>query len=58
MNREEAGRVLRSLALGLSTDLEGVRRLLERVSVHEEHELLRDLLVEEGAAAILDRAVS
>jgi len=54
MTRGEALAVLRRLSAGLHPDLEGVRRLLERASVHAEAEVLRDALTEEGARALLD----
>jgi hypothetical protein len=54
MTKPEATAVLLGLAAGLEADLEGVRRLLERIAAHDEAELLRDLLVEEGAGALLD----
>lgn len=54
MTREQALAALRRLSLGLAPDLDGVRRLLERISVHDQAELLRDLLIERGAEALLD----
>ena len=54
MTRVEALDVLRRLAVGLEPDLAGCTRLLERVSVHEEAEALRDALTERGAEALLD----
>ena len=65
MNRPEAFSELRRLARGLDSDgrrcgagleadLAGVRRLLERLAAHDEPELLRALLVELGAAALLE----
>ena len=54
MTREEARTALRALAAGLAPDVEGVRRLLERISVHTDAEALRDFLTEEGAARLLE----
>jgi hypothetical protein len=51
MTRSEAVAVLRGLAGGLEPDLAGV---LERIAGHDEVEVLRDVLVEEGAAALLE----
>ncbi len=54
MTRPQALDVVRRLAVGLGADLAGVARLLERVSVHEEAEALRDALAEEGARRLLE----
>jgi hypothetical protein len=56
MTRASALATLRTLAIGLPADVEGVRRFLERISARDDAELLRDLLVEEGARALLDGA--
>lgn len=53
MTREEALTTLAVLSRGLTPDDAGRGRLLERVSVHTEAELLRDLLTELGAEARL-----
>ena len=54
MTRAEALALLRTLAHGLAPDLAGRGRLLERVSVHEEAEALRDALVELGVRVLLE----
>ncbi len=54
MTRAEAVDTLRRLSAGLPPDDPGVRRLLERISSSDEPELLRDLLVEAGAHAVLE----
>jgi hypothetical protein len=54
VTREEGARLLRGLALGLKPDLEGARKLLERISVADDRELLTALLVERGAEVVLD----
>ena len=54
MTREDALQALQRLAVGLEPDLAGCARLLERVSVHEEAEVLRDVLVELGVRVVLD----
>ena len=53
MTRSEALGILARLAGGLAADAAGVARLLERVSEQEDPEMLRDVLVEVGAAALL-----
>lgn len=53
MNRFDANAVLQRLGHGLSPDSAGVARLLERISQAEEPELLRALLTERGALALL-----
>jgi len=55
VTRQDALQALRRLAVGLAPDLAGCARLLERVSVHEDAEALRDALTELGAEALLDR---
>ena len=45
---------LRALALGLAADMAGLSKFMERISTNTEAELLRDLLVEECARALLD----
>lgn len=54
MNRPEALAVLRTVAGRLEPDAAGCARLLERISTQAEAELLRDVLVELGARALLD----
>lgn len=54
MTRPDAVRELRRLADGLSADLAGQSRLLERISNQDEAEALRDALVEFGARALLE----
>lgn len=54
MTRETALDSLRRLSAALPPDLAGTARLLERISQTEEPELLRDLLIERGAAALLE----
>ena len=54
MTRPEALATLRRLAGTLAPDLDGVRRLLERVASHDDAEALRSALTELGAAALLD----
>ena len=54
MTRQEALDVVGRLSAGLGADDAGVRRLLERVSQHDEAERLRDALIEAGAAAVLE----
>jgi hypothetical protein len=54
MTREGAQRLLRSLAGGLPSNLEGERRLLERIAVRHDAEELRDALTERGARAVLE----
>jgi hypothetical protein len=54
MTRAEALAVLQTAAGGLCPDAGGCGRLLERIAVQAEAELLRDVLVELGAAALLD----
>jgi hypothetical protein len=58
MTRSEALTLFRSLALGLAPDLGGVARLMERISSRDEAELLRDVLVELGARALLEETTS
>jgi hypothetical protein len=57
VTRGAALSTLRQLAHGLGPALAGTARLLERIAGQdgEQAELLRDLLVEEGARALLDR---
>ena len=55
MTHHEAEAALRRLAVGLEANGPGCSRLLERVAAHEEAEVLRDWLTEEGARALLDR---
>ena len=52
-SRAEALAVLERMAGGLEADDAGVARLLERASQQEAPELLRDVLVELGALALL-----
>jgi hypothetical protein len=47
-------RDVRRLARSLAPDLEGQRRLLERMSQSEAAEALRDALTEEGARRLLE----
>jgi hypothetical protein len=54
MARIQAEHTLRRLAHALEPDLAGVRRLLERIAQAEDPELLRALLTERGAQAVLD----
>jgi hypothetical protein len=54
MTRSEALAAVRRLASGLAADQAGILRLLERVSLDEDAEALRDALVELGAAVVLD----
>lgn len=54
MTREAAAVALAGLTRGLSADLAGERRLLERVSELDEAEALRAALVELGARALLE----
>ncbi len=56
MTRETAVDTLRRLSAGLLPDDPGVRRLLERIAATDEPELLRGLLVEAGARAVLVEA--
>ena len=56
MTREAAVADLRRLRRGLPADDRGMRKLLERVSEHQERELLRDVLIEEGARHVLEVA--
>jgi len=56
MTRPEALTTLQRLAAGLSPDLAGQARLLERVSNEADAEALRDALVELGARLLLDKA--
>ena len=58
MTRDQALALLRSLSHGLGPDLEGTRRLLERVSVHADAETLRDALTELGAKALLEERLA
>jgi hypothetical protein len=56
MTRADALATLGRLAHGLDADHAGCSRLLERIAGQgDEAELLRDLLVEQGARALLDR---
>lgn len=52
-SRAEALEELRALAAGLPVAQAGVERLLERIAGTAEAELLRALLVEAGALALL-----
>ena len=54
MTREEALELVGRLVVGLPADEAGVRRLLERISVADEAEALRDVLTEHGARAMLE----
>lgn len=54
MTRAHALAELRRMARCLAPDLEGQRRLLERVSQSESAEALRDCLTEEGARRLLE----
>jgi hypothetical protein len=45
--------VLARLSTGLPDDLAGQRRLLERGASHDDAEMLRAVIVELGAAAVL-----
>jgi hypothetical protein len=54
VTRGQAEETLKTLALGLAPDVAGHARLMERISVHTDAELLRDLLTEEGARALLE----
>ena len=58
MTRTAALEALHRLAAGLPQDDAGVRRLLERASVLDDAEALRDALVELGAKALLEEAGS
>jgi len=53
VTREKASAALRDLAAGLPADGAGEARFLERVAAHADAELLRALLVEAGARAML-----
>jgi len=53
MTRPEAEAALRRLAHKLEADSRGADRLLERVASHDEREMLRGVLVEAGARALL-----
>ena len=57
MTRAEAVAIVRRLAAGLDPTDTGVRRLLERISVRDDAEALRDALTEAGAAAVLETAL-
>ncbi len=54
MTRPEAVATLHRLAVGLAPDLAGCGRLLERISQADDPEMLRDVLTELGARALLD----
>jgi hypothetical protein len=54
--RAEAAYRLGTLARGLTPDLDGVRRLRERIVADEEHEALQDVLLDLGAQALLDQS--
>jgi hypothetical protein len=54
VTRQDADRQLRLLAHGLAPDLDGTRRLLERVSQAGDPEMLRAVLTELGAERLLD----
>lgn len=54
MTRTEALALVARLAHGLSPDMAGVARLLERISEHDEAEMLRAVLTERGAEALID----
>jgi hypothetical protein len=56
MSRERALAILRRLARGLSADMAGSARLMERISQHDEAETLRSALAELGAQALLEAA--
>ena len=56
MTRREAGAELERLAFGLHPDNDGMNRLLERLSVQADAAMLRDVLVERGARAVLQGA--
>jgi hypothetical protein len=58
VTRELARAELRRLAHGLEPDLAGVMRLLERISQADDPEVLRGLLAERGAEALLDEEAS
>jgi hypothetical protein len=55
MTRNEALATVHRQAAGLAPDLDGTRRLLERVSTSEQAEELRAALVELGAEHVLDQ---
>jgi hypothetical protein len=54
LTREAALLELRRLLIGLPADLAGCARLMERISASDHAELLRDVLVELGARALLE----
>ena len=54
MTRADALELVARLALGLPADIDGVRRLLERVAQRDDAELLRDVLTEQGARSVLE----
>jgi hypothetical protein len=56
VTRTEAIAIVRRLAAGLDASDSSVRKLLERISVHDDAEALRDALVEAGAQAVLEEA--
>ena len=59
MDRATASNTLKRMATGLTPDAGGVARLLERIAERsDEAEELRALLVEGGAARLLDEAQS
>jgi hypothetical protein len=59
MDREMAKQTLTRMANGLTPDAGGVARLLERIAERSEQaEELRALLVEGGAARLIDEAQS
>jgi hypothetical protein len=55
VTRTDALDLLRRLAVGLTPDVAGCSRLLERIAGQEDAEALRDALVELGAEELLDR---
>ena len=56
VTRAQALEELHRLATGLPCDAAGYGRLLERISQSDDPEMLRAVLTELGAAALLDEA--
>jgi hypothetical protein len=54
MNRAEAVEVLLAMSAGLTATPDDVAKLLERASTSDAPELLRSLLTEYGAQALLE----
>jgi hypothetical protein len=53
MSRPEAVAALQKMTRGLSPNMSGMAKLLERIARHEEAQVLRFLLIEEGAKSLL-----